>query len=129
MRERIRAAAIHGDKDQMQRTQTLNAFKVGICPVLIATDVAARGLDIKEVKAVVCYDFPNNVEDYVHRIGRTGRAGATGVAVSFWNAKTNRKQAYQLQLARERLLPGGEERVRLALGARAARAADAVHVL
>ncbi len=61
----LRCAAMHGDKDQYQRTQTIEAFKVGICPVLIATDVAARGLDIKDVRAVINYDFPGNVEDYV----------------------------------------------------------------
>ncbi|EGB05624.1 hypothetical protein AURANDRAFT_2696, partial [Aureococcus anophagefferens] len=94
----VRCAAIHGDKDQMQRTQTLNAFKVGICPVLIATDVAARGLDIKEVKAVVCYDFPNNVEDYVHRIGRTGRAGAKGNAYTFFTQRDDRKAAQLVKL-------------------------------
>ena len=71
---------MHGDKDQYQRTQTIEAFKVGICPVLIATDVAARGLDIKDVRAVINYDFPGNVEDYVHRIGRAGRAGASGAS-------------------------------------------------
>ena len=61
----LRCSAMHGDKDQYQRTQTIEAFKVGICPVLIATDVAARGLDIKDVRAVINYDFPGNVEDYV----------------------------------------------------------------
>ena len=79
----LRCSAMHGDKDQYQRTQTIEAFKVGICPVLIATDVAARGLDIKDVRAVINYDFPGNVEDYVHRIGRTGRAGAKGNAYTF----------------------------------------------
>ncbi|MGB1599242.1 MAG: DEAD/DEAH box helicase, partial [Promethearchaeia archaeon] len=73
-------SAMHGDKDQHQRTRTLNEFKDGRTPILIATDVAARGLDVKEVKAVINYDFPSNVEDYVHRIGRTGRAGAKGTA-------------------------------------------------
>merc|ERR1719201_50197 len=89
----MRCAAIHGDKDHFQRTQTLEAFKHGICPVLIATDVAARGLDIKDVRAVVNYDFPNNVEDYVHRIGRTGRAGAKGNAYTFFTQRDGRKAA------------------------------------
>ena len=87
----LRCSAMHGDKDQYQRTQTIEAFKVGICPVLIATDVAARGLDIKDVRAVINYDFPGNVEDYVHRIGRTGRAGATGNAYTFFTARDDRK--------------------------------------
>jgi ATP-dependent RNA helicase DDX5/DBP2 len=73
-------AAIHGDKDQQQRDQTLQNFTSGRCAVMIATDVAARGLDVKGVMAVINYDFPGNVEDYIHRIGRTGRAGAKGSA-------------------------------------------------
>ncbi len=58
----------------------LNAFKSGRMPIMVATDVAARGLDVKDVSAVINYDFPNGVEDYIHRIGRTGRAGATGAS-------------------------------------------------
>lgn len=61
-----------------ERDYVLNAFKSGRVPIMCATDVAARGLDVKDVAAVINYDFPNGVEDYVHRIGRTGRAGATG---------------------------------------------------
>ena len=62
-----------------ERDYVLNNFKSGRMPIMCATDVAARGLDVKDVAAVVNYDFPNGVEDYVHRIGRTGRAGATGM--------------------------------------------------
>ena len=94
----LRCSAMHGDKDQYQRTQTIEAFKVGICPVLIATDVAARGLDIKDVRAVINYDFPGNVEDYVHRIGRTGRAGAKGNAYTFFTARDDRKAAPLVKL-------------------------------
>jgi ATP-dependent RNA helicase DDX5/DBP2 len=65
----VRCAAIHGDKDQHERTRTLESFKRGQVPVMIATDVAARGVDVKNVAAVVNYDFPQSVEDYVHRIG------------------------------------------------------------
>lgn len=73
-------APIHGDKDQSQRDKTLKDFREGRIPILIATDVAGRGLDITDVEYVVNYDFPQNVEDYVHRIGRTARAGKTGTA-------------------------------------------------
>jgi len=61
-----------------ERDYVLNSFKSGRMPIMVATDVAARGLDVKDVSAVINYDFPNGVEDYIHRIGRTGRAGATG---------------------------------------------------
>lgn len=81
-RDGIRAATLHGDKSQAQREQALQAFKQGEVDLLVATDVAARGLDIKDVPAVFNYDIPFNPEDYVHRIGRTGRAGADGLAVS-----------------------------------------------
>jgi superfamily II DNA/RNA helicase len=81
-RDGLNAAAIHGDKSQQERLATLEAFKKGETSVLVATDVAARGLDIAELPAVINYDLPHNAEDYVHRIGRTGRAGASGVALS-----------------------------------------------
>ncbi|PWA97810.1 DNA/RNA helicase, DEAD/DEAH box type, N-terminal [Artemisia annua] len=78
------AAAIHGDKNQSERDQVLSQFRSGKSPVLVATDVAARGLDVKDIRVVVNFDFPTGVEDYVHRIGRTGRAGATGEAYTFF---------------------------------------------
>ncbi|CAN4082437.1 unnamed protein product [Withania somnifera] len=78
------AAAIHGDKSQGERDHVLSQFRTGRSPVLVATDVAARGLDVKDIRVVVNYDFPTGVEDYVHRIGRTGRAGATGEAYTFF---------------------------------------------
>ncbi len=81
-RSGIHAAAIHGDKTQQERLKALDAFKTGEVGVLVATDVAARGLDISALPFVVNYDLPHNPEDYVHRIGRTGRAGATGEAIS-----------------------------------------------
>ncbi|KAK9119738.1 hypothetical protein Scep_017831 [Stephania cephalantha] len=83
MAQQYGAAAIHGDKSQSEREHVLNQFRTGRSPILVATDVAARGLDIKDIRVVVNYDFPSGVEDYVHRIGRTGRAGATGVAYTF----------------------------------------------
>lgn len=81
-RKGISAQAIHGDKSQQTRLETLNAFKEGNVRVLVATDVAARGLDIAELPFVINYELPTQAEDYVHRIGRTGRAGADGVAIS-----------------------------------------------
>ncbi|CAM8891225.1 unnamed protein product [Rhodiola kirilowii] len=78
------AAAIHGDKSQGERDFVLNQFRSGKSPILVATDVAARGLDVKDIRVVVNFDFPTGVEDYVHRIGRTGRAGATGIAHTFF---------------------------------------------
>ncbi|MEZ5729841.1 MAG: DEAD/DEAH box helicase [Burkholderiaceae bacterium] len=78
----IEAMAIHGNKSQNARTRALAAFKDGSLPVLVATDIAARGLDIEQLPHVVNYELPNVAEDYVHRIGRTGRAGSTGAAVS-----------------------------------------------
>lgn len=80
----IRVAGIHGDLSQEQRTKSLEAFKQGGTPVLVATDVAARGLDIPSVKLVINVTFPLTVEDYVHRIGRTGRAGAEGLAITLF---------------------------------------------
>lgn len=84
------AMAIHGDKDQTEREQIIDRFK-GSANVMVATDVASRGLDIKNIKAVINYDFPNCIEDYIHRIGRTGRAGATGLSYSFVTAKDGGK--------------------------------------
>jgi ATP-dependent RNA helicase DDX5/DBP2 len=85
-RASIQAAGIHGDKSQQDRDRVLKDFRDGYCKVLIATDVASRGLDIKGCKLVINYDFPKTAEDYVHRIGRTGRAGETGTAYSFMTA-------------------------------------------
>jgi ATP-dependent RNA helicase RhlE len=82
----IKADAIHGNKSQGARTRALAAFKDGSLPVLVATDIAARGLDIEQLPNVVNYELPNVSEDYVHRIGRTGRAGSEGQAVSLVDA-------------------------------------------
>jgi ATP-dependent RNA helicase RhlE len=80
---RIPASAIHGNKSQSARTQALDGFKRGRIRVLVATDIAARGIDVDGISHVVNYDLPNEPETYVHRIGRTARAGAAGDAVSF----------------------------------------------
>mmetsp|Transcript_30001 Transcript_30001/g.82708 ORF Transcript_30001/g.82708 Transcript_30001/m.82708 type:complete len:234 (-) Transcript_30001:84-785(-) len=82
--EQFSAIAIHGDKDQRERDAAMHRFRTGQTNILVATDVAQRGLDVKDVRYVVNYDVPKTVEDYVHRIGRTGRAGAAGVAVTFF---------------------------------------------
>ncbi|MGH7470143.1 MAG: DEAD/DEAH box helicase [Longimicrobiales bacterium] len=82
----IKAEVMHGDKDQSQRRRALDAFTDGHVQVLVATDVAQRGLDIEGISHVVNYDVPQNAEDYVHRIGRTARAGASGTAVTFMAA-------------------------------------------
>jgi len=83
----INAEAIHGNKSQGQRERTLNAFRNGRLRVLVATDIAARGIDVDGVSHVVNFDLPNIAESYVHRIGRTARAGASGEAISFCNAE------------------------------------------
>lgn len=84
VRDGVKAESIHGDKSQADRMKALDAFKAGELEVLVATDVAARGLDVAGVPCVINYDLPFSAEDYVHRIGRTGRAGATGDAISFY---------------------------------------------
>jgi ATP-dependent RNA helicase RhlE len=97
--DKINAAAIHSNKSQSIRTRTLAEFKRGEIRVLVATDVAARGLDIERLPHVVNYDLPQVPEDYVHRIGRTGRAGENGVALSLVSPEEN-----SLLLAIEKLL-------------------------
>ena len=79
------ATSIHGDRTQRERERALEMFRTGRCPVMVATAVAARGLDIPNVTHVVNYDLPTDIDDYVHRIGRTGRAGNTGIATAFFN--------------------------------------------
>ncbi|CAN1120438.1 DEAD-box ATP-dependent RNA helicase 52C [Linum perenne] len=81
------AIAIHGDKMQMERERALRSFKSGTTPILVATDVASRGLDIPNVSHVINYDMPKDIDDYVHRIGRTGRAGKSGQATAFFSDK------------------------------------------
>lgn len=83
--EHYPATSIHGDRAQWEREEALKLFKSGRLPILVATDVAARGLDIPNVNHVINYDLPSNIDDYVHRIGRTGRAGNSGTATAFVN--------------------------------------------
>ncbi|XP_034508663.1 probable ATP-dependent RNA helicase DDX5, partial [Ailuropoda melanoleuca] len=89
------AMGIHGDKSQQERDWVLNEFKHGKAPILIATDVASRGLDVEDVKFVINYDYPNSSEDYIHRIGRTARSSKTGTAYTFFTPN-NTKQAHDL---------------------------------
>lgn len=126
-RESFPATSIHGDRSQYEREDALASFRSGRTPILVATAVAARGLDIPNVKHVINFDLPSDIDEYVHRIGRTGRAGHTGVAVSFFNDK-NRNVARDLLdtlteakqeipswlngMARSRGGPGGARRSR-----------------
>jgi ATP-dependent RNA helicase RhlE len=111
-RHGIAADAIHGDKGQAQRTDTLEAFKSGKLRVLVATDVAARGLDIYDLPMVINFELPHTAEDYVHRIGRTGRAGKQGNAISLVCAEekhrlTDIERLIKLQIPQEPV-PGFE---------------------
>jgi superfamily II DNA/RNA helicase len=85
----IAAAPLHGELSQSRRSGVLADFKEGLVDVLVTTDLAARGIDVPGLEVVVNYDLPRSADDYVHRIGRTGRAGASGVAVSFVSAGTD----------------------------------------
>uniref|UniRef100_A0A7S1C0E0 RNA helicase n=1 Tax=Corethron hystrix TaxID=216773 RepID=A0A7S1C0E0_9STRA len=91
-----KVGSLHGDKAQDARSRALEAFRDGSCPLLVATDVAARGLDIPNVEVVINYTFPLTIEDYVHRIGRTGRAGKTGMSYTFFQP-TDKSHAGELQ--------------------------------
>ncbi|XP_068560753.1 probable ATP-dependent RNA helicase DDX4 isoform X3 [Cebidichthys violaceus] len=94
--EKVPTTSIHGDREQREREQALADFRFGKCPVLVATSVAARGLDIPDVQHVVNFDLPNNVDEYVHRIGRTGRCGNIGRAVSFYDPDSDNQLARSL---------------------------------
>nr|AGI15327.1 vasa-like protein [Paralichthys olivaceus] len=94
--EKVPTTSIHGDREQRERELALTDFRSGKCPVLVATSVAARGLDIPDVQHVVNFDLPNNIDEYVHRIGRTGRCGNTGKAVSFYDPDVDGQLARSL---------------------------------
>ena len=104
-KEGLNAAAIHGDKTQQERLKTLEDFKQGKVTVLVATDVAARGLDIAELPAVINFDLPYSPEDYVHRIGRTGRAGASGIALSLMTGSNDDRLLADIEKLTKRKLP------------------------
>jgi Helicase conserved C-terminal domain len=109
------AVAIHGDKRQDERTAALEDFKQGRIPLLVATDVAARGLDIPHVDHVINYSFPLTVEDYVHRIGRTGRAGANGLAHTLFTIRDKKLAGELCNVLKDsgRVLSGTRELARL----------------
>ncbi|KAJ1209889.1 hypothetical protein NDU88_005261, partial [Pleurodeles waltl] len=87
--ENVLATSIHGDRLQKEREEALADFRFGKCNVLVATNVAARGLDIENVQHVIIYDLSDNIEEYVHRIGRTGRCGNVGKAITFFDTDDN----------------------------------------
>ncbi|XP_022373793.1 probable ATP-dependent RNA helicase DDX4 isoform X3 [Enhydra lutris kenyoni] len=94
--EKISTTSIHGDREQREREQALGDFRCGKCPVLVATSVAARGLDIENVQHVINFDLPSTIDEYVHRIGRTGRCGNTGQAISFFDPESDNHLAQPL---------------------------------
>ncbi len=110
------AAALHGDMNQRERTRTLTRLRNGGLQVLVATDVAARGIDVADITHVINFDLPKFAEDYVHRIGRTGRAGAAGIAVSFASSKDSahlsKIERYTGQRIVSHIIPGLEPRVK-----------------
>jgi ATP-dependent RNA helicase RhlE len=102
-REGVEAAAIHGDKSQNTRVRTLEDFKRGRTRVLVATDVAARGIHVEDIDTVINFDIPNEPETYVHRVGRTGRAGASGTALSLCGADEREQLASIERLTRRKI--------------------------
>ncbi|KAH9402758.1 DEAD (Asp-Glu-Ala-Asp) box polypeptide 41 [Tyrophagus putrescentiae] len=105
----VEAVAIHGGKDMEERSRAINEFRAGEKDVLVATDVASKGLDFQEIKHVINYDMPDDIENYVHRIGRTGRYGKKGIATTFINKSVDQSILLDLKLllveAKQRLPP------------------------
>merc|ERR1719242_20840 len=112
--------SIHGDRTQREREDALRVFRSGRTPILVATAVAARGLDIPNVKHVINFDLPSDIEEYVHRIGRTGRMGNLGLATSFFNDKNRNltKDMVELIVESSQELPGWLESMGLESGNR-----------
>ena len=100
-RQGFPSTSIHGDRTQVQREAALQAFRTGECPIIVATAVAARGLDIPNVTHVLNFDLPGDIDDYVHRIGRTGRAGNVGKATSFFSDKNINIRKDLVEILRE----------------------------
>lgn len=97
----INCQCIHGDREQCDREQALEDFKEGHTRILVATDVASRGLDVKDITHVFNYDFPRNMEEYVHRVGRTGRAGKTGKSITLITRSDWRSAAHLIEILEE----------------------------
>ncbi|KAG4086357.1 p68 RNA helicase [Neocallimastix lanati (nom. inval.)] len=95
------ALAIHGNKSQSERDWVMREFRTGSSPIMIATDIAARGLDVKDIKYVINYDFPTNIEDYVHRIGRTGRANTTGTSFTYFTLENYKSSKALIKILEE----------------------------
>merc|ERR1712050_62312 len=108
------ALCIHGDKKQEEREWVLKEFKEGKQPILVATDVASRGLDVKDIKYVINYEFPTTIEDYIHRVGRTGRAGATGSSYTFFTEDKFRHARDLIAVLKEANQPVPQELEKLA---------------
>jgi len=103
----VEAVAIHGDKGQDERVEAIESFKAGKKDVLVATDVASKGLDFPDIQHVINYDMPDEIENYVHRIGRTGRCGKTGIATTF----INKNQDETVLLDLKHLLKEAKQRI------------------
>merc|ERR1711988_974505 len=110
------ALCMHGDKKQEERDWVLKEFKEGKSPILVATDVASRGIDVKDIKYVINYDFPGSIEDYIHRVGRTGRAGATGSSYTFFTSDMFKHAKDLVAVLNEANQPVPEELQKLADG-------------
>ena len=103
----VEAVSVHGGKDQTEREESIRDFKGGRKDVLVATDVASKGLDFPDIQHVVNYDMPGEIENYVHRIGRTGRCGKTGIATTF----INKNQSETILLDLKHLLKEAKQRI------------------
>ena len=104
VRSGFSADSLHGDLNQSRREQVLAKFRQHTVTLLVATDVAARGLDIDDVSHVINYDFPQDAEDYVHRIGRTGRAGKTGIAITLLTPRERGRQKEVVSFTKQAVL-------------------------
>ncbi|KAI4470160.1 atp-dependent rna helicase dbp3 [Holotrichia oblita] len=117
-REGYSAISIHGDKSQPERDYVLSEFRTGKSTILVATDVAARGLDVEDVKYVINYDYPNSSEDYVHRIGRTGRCQQAGTAYAFFTSINQRQAKDLIAVLEEAAQPINPQLQEMAMSAR-----------
>jgi ATP-dependent RNA helicase DDX5/DBP2 len=109
LRNKFNIDSIHGDKSQYERDLSIRRFKNGETKILVATDVAARGLDISDVKVIINYDYPNCLDDYVHRIGRTGRSGKTGISYTLWSEENDQRAKPLIELLKKAEQPIPEE--------------------